>query len=161
MVNKKVVIICTIIALIVVGVAVWYGINELSKEEAPEVATNTQLEVKNELKEENTIIENIIEEENTTQENSTVEENTTSKNEENNTFQGEEETKTEDQESDTNSNEKALNLVKQEWGEDSTVYYTIDNVEGEIYTISVRSKSTTGTLAEYEVDVKKGTVQIK
>ena len=35
MVNKKVVIICTIIALIVVGVAVWYGINELSKEEAP------------------------------------------------------------------------------------------------------------------------------
>lgn len=55
----------------------------------------------------------------------------------------------------------AVNLTKQEWGEDDTVYYTIDREVDNIYDISVRSKSTTETLAEYEVDIVNKTVQIK
>ena len=55
----------------------------------------------------------------------------------------------------------ALNLTKEEWGEDDTVYYTIDRQTDNIYYISVRSKSTTETLAEYEVEIVNKTVQIR
>ena len=57
--------------------------------------------------------------------------------------------------------DEAINLVRNNWGEDDTVYYTIDNNSGDTYDISVRSKSTTETLAEYEVDIINKTVQIK
>ena len=59
-------------------------------------------------------------------------------------------------------NEKEIDLAKKEWGEDdNTVYYTIDTKSNDTYTISVRSKSTTEQLAEYEVDVKEQTAVIK
>ena len=62
---------------------------------------------------------------------------------------------------DENTDETALGLVKKEWGEDNTVYYTIDDQKDNIYTVSVRSKSTTEQLAEYEVNVKDKSVFIK
>ena len=46
-----------------------------------------------------------------------------------------------------------MDLVKKEWGEDNSVYYTVDSNSGNIYNISVRSKATTEALIEYEVDV--------
>ena len=74
--------------------------------------------------------------------------------------QGEEETSS-NKENTENTQEKAIELVKKEWGEDSTVYYTVDNNQNNIYTISVRSKSTTETVAEYEVDIKNKQVKMK
>lgn len=55
----------------------------------------------------------------------------------------------------------ALGLVKDEWGEDDSVYYTIDRHVGNIYDISVRSKSNTQSLMEYKVDTNKKTVEMK
>ena len=72
---------------------------------------------------------------------------------------GEEEAK-ETEQSKKSKDEKVLDLVSKEWGEDESVYYTIDrNVEDKYY-VSVRSKQTTQTLAEYEVDLEKETVKL-
>lgn len=72
---------------------------------------------------------------------------------------GEEEIK-ETEQSKKSKDEKVLDLVSKEWGEDESVYYTIDrNIEDKYY-VSVRSKQTTQTLAEYEVDLEKETVEL-
>lgn len=57
--------------------------------------------------------------------------------------------------------DKAINITKNEWGKDDKVYYTIDRENNNIYYVSVRSKSTTETLAEYEVDVVNETIEIR
>ena len=84
----------------------------------------------------------------------------TKKQENKETFSSEEEVK-ETEKSKENKQNTAINLTKEEWGEDDTVYYTIDREQNNVYDISVRSKSTTQTLAEYEVDIENKTVQIK
>ena len=72
----------------------------------------------------------------------------------------EEETK-ENEDTKKTKDEKAIELVKKEWGKDDSVYFTIDRIVGNKYDISVRSKKTTQTLTEYEVDISKETVEIK
>lgn len=168
MVNKKAVIICSIIALIVVGAIVGFKIrqfkniqyvasNSISNTTKTNTSSNTTNNQKNN--------ENTVEEENTTNEiQNSLEENTTKAENEQNQAKGEEESE-ENNNTDTNADENpdeiALNLVKKEWGEDNTVYYTIDTKSGNKYIISVRSKSTTAQLAEYEADIKEKTVIIK
>ena len=165
MVNKKVVIVCSIIALIIVGGIVGIQIKKLNEiENVGEVqdtakqntSVNQNLATSNEM--ENTGNE----EQNITQENTS----------EQTQIKGEEEKEQEPTEENTantsnteemaeNNNLSAIDLAKKQWGEDDSVYYTIDHQSNEIYTISVRSKSTTEQLAEYEVDVKEQTAVIK
>lgn len=170
MVNKKAVIICSIIALIIVGAIVGIKIknfkdtqNEMNeKENKPQISSN-KVESENTISNEN----NVTSEEN---------KNETTENEVKQEIKGEEETKssetvkneTENTVTNTNSEEEngdeaAINLVKNEWGvDDTTVYYTIDVKSSDTtYTISVRSKTTTEQLAEYDVDLKDKTVVIK
>ena len=64
-------------------------------------------------------------------------------------------------ESQKNKEQIATDLAKNEWGDDESVYYTIDRISGDKYYICVRSKATTETLAEYEIDIDKETVEIK
>ena len=164
MVNKKVVIICTIIALIVVASIVAIKIGKLEETEPVEeniqgTAQNVQEAqntIKNEVEEQETIEEPNKENEVTVNE-TTAENKATTQNE----IQGEEETKETEGIEEENTTEKALKLVKEEWGEDDTVYYTIDNQSNNIFNISVRSKETTATLTEYEVDVKEEKVTMK
>lgn len=162
MVNKKIVLICSIIALIVVIAIVGIGIKNLNQEEIPSSEmsianknSNSQV-VQDGVKQENTVESNqkLVEEDvNKPAKNET-------KKEQEKVTQGEEETSS-NKENTENSQEKAIELVKKEWGEDSTVYYTVDNNQNNIYTISVRSKSTTETVAEYEVDIKNKQVKMK
>lgn len=165
MVNKKIVILCSIIALIVVGLMV--GIQVKNFKEIEAVPETKEAEKQNILSTEN-LVQNEIQEENQVEENTTTVENknVVSQNTTQNQVQGEEETKPEEESHQGNQRneekkERALELVKQEWGEDDTVYYTIDNQSNSIYHISVRSKTTTETLAEYEVDVSDETVVIQ
>ena len=118
----------------------------------------------------NDIKENDIEEnttQNITEENLTNEQKNTNENLNNienntkNAVKGIEEKASAEEEKIKNKKDEALKLVENEWGEDSTVYYTIDYEAGNIYSISVRSKSTTAVLQEYEVDAVKGTVSLK
>jgi len=166
MINKKIVIICTIIALVIVTSIVGFNIKKLN---------DNDLESLNELgyeqnqvsKKENEINSNLEKEESLTN-NETKEEqedNETNNNvdEDTNTqIQGQEETKNDDQKNNEDNTQVAIELVKQEWGvEDDTVYYTVDNKKDDAYVISVRSKLTTETLAEYEVNVNDKTVVIQ
>ena len=135
------------------------------------VAQNISKEEKINKIQENTTEENTIEEksdENVVEENIVNEEKSANKDTTNNAqnsmnsqVQGLEETTSSNEEKRINKKEEALKLVEEEWGEDSTVYYTIDNEYGNIYSISVRSKSSTAVLQEYEVDSSKGTVNLK
>ena len=149
MVNKKIVVICSIIAIIIVGTIVGINIKKCRKNYFKDIEKTNSLEndINNNT---NTTIEN---ETNKTSTENVVDESS-------NIIRGEEEQNTTSSEGD--KSEEAISLAKKEWGEtDETVYYTIDNVSGNIYTISVRSKSSTAQLAEYEVDIsnKKVTIQ--
>ena len=167
MVNKKIVIICTIIAIIVTSIIIAIEVKKFKTENLggeeetasmPQSIMQNQIEneiEKNEIEESNISENETIEPENTNIEENIVEEN----NLPNSSYQGEEETK-EDDEASVDYSEKALELAKTEWGEDDTVYFTIDNQSENIFTISVRSKTTTQTLAEYEVNVIDETVNM-
>lgn len=195
--NKKSIIICGIIVLVIIALIVGVKIKKSNSEKAEieETISDIKDEEQNVIQDETheveqnenqnstnnketnaskneTVNEHI--EENKTEnknenkinnkaENKTNNSNTASKNE--NIAKGQEESITEQEKGGNSSNnesdrEKALRLVKQEWGEDDTVYYTIDNQKNNIYNISVRRKSDTAAIAEYEVDVKAETVII-
>ena len=157
MVNKKIVAICTIIAVVVVVLAVAIQIKKFNEIDYTQEAS---IDNQNMLQEEN-IIENEVQEENVATLENAIKESETQAN-----IQGVEETQVneenqESEESTENYSEKALELAKEEWGEDDSVYYTIDNQADNIYNISVRSKETTATLIEYEVNVNTQEVSVK
>ena len=156
MVNKKVVIISTIICIILVAGIIYISLNKPYEEP----------EVENEIAETNGI-ENKIQE-NVEKENTQVEEKVENTEKEENTEVQEnktEEPKIEEdkkeQKSELTGEEKAKELVKKEWGEnDKTVYYYVEEqVSDDIYIISVRDAQTTEELSTYEVDNSAETVE--
>ena len=56
--------------------------------------------------------------------------------------------------------EKAIKLVAEEWGEDSSVYYTNEGVSSGYYIVAVRDKSNTSVKMFYKVDVNNNTVEV-
>lgn len=57
--------------------------------------------------------------------------------------------------------EKAIELVKEKWGEDDTVYFTNESVNSdEEYIVAVRQKSSTAVKNYFKVNIKTGTVTI-
>lgn len=170
MVNKKTVIICTLIALIIIGAVVAFKIKKINDENKAiqETENNPQfIEQNTNVTEESQ--ENEIS--NEVQENETLPQNTIP---EQNQVKGEEEKNNDKEETEgnvansneaeENKDETAVNLVKKEWGEtDNTVYYYIDKYpeDDNLYIITVRSKSTTEQLGEYEVNVETKTVTMK
>lgn len=162
--NKKaMVIFVVIISVMVTLIIMSHSQKEKTKNKTNNVSVNVQTQ---NIQEETNRVKNEVESENTLDIK-----NTTTQNEVNATsvkeevakqqeIQGEEEMSN-DASNEEDKSEKAINLVKEEWGEDDTVYYTLDNQSGSIFNISVRSKATTMTLAEYEVDVNSNTVNMK
>lgn len=71
--------------------------------------------------------------------------------EENQEYIGEEENKTEEIEMSTD--EKVIDLVKKEWGEDDSVTFSIEKKNGTKYRVAVRNSSTT-VLQWYEVNIE-------
>lgn len=67
-------------------------------------------------------------------------------------YVGEEENNLQKETSQSNE-EKAINLVKKEWGNDDTVTFSIEEKDGTKYRIAVRNSSTT-VLQWYEVDTE-------
>ena len=161
MIDKKAVIFCTLIAVLIVGSIIGYKIYKLNNAEKEVVQmenktnttnNNTQKNEIEETKKEENKVEEEIKENNTTTESNT----------QNTEIKGKEEADTQNEkENESSKKEQALDLVKKEWGEDNTVYYTIDSASGNIYNISVRSKATTEALIEYEVDVINKKIIIK
>ena len=110
--------------------------NVMTKEE---VKQNEQ--VNEQVKEETT---NIIEKAISNEETQNVEENTTSTE----TFE----------ESPKTAEEKALELVKKDWGEDNQVEFLIEGIEENgNYIVTIRNVQTTEAKAFYSVNVSNGT----
>lgn len=161
MVNKKAVIICTIIAILTVGVVVYknilkvnemYSTNEISVNTTIKKEENKTANIDNnaihEIKESNVIGQEEKEsQENENKENSNLSEENTTKEDNNGEISKQE------------GKNKAIDMARKKWGEDDTVYYFIDRVNGNIYNVSVRSKDTTESLVEYEIDVKNNTIK--
>ena len=158
MVNKKVVIICTVIACIIAGIILYINILNFNKsffvEEVNEnivTANQNQSEANTQKDNDNTVQESNItgQEEIDSQKDDNINNTTNdaSDNKDNN-YSG------------LSNKDKAIAMAKKEWGEsDNTVYYSVDREDGDTYNISVRSKETTESLIEYEINVKNNTVK--
>ena len=156
MVNKKVVIISTVICIILVAGIIYISLNKPYEEPEIEKEITETNGVENKIQEnvekENTQVEEKVE--NTEkEENTEVQENKT---EEPKVKEDKKEPK-----SELTGEEKAKELVKKEWGEnDKTVYYYVEEqVSDDLYIISVRDAQTTEELSTYEVDNSAETVE--
>lgn len=106
--------------------------NDIVQEEINNINTNEQLN--------NTIQNNVIQ--NTMQNNSVNADNVNTEEERN--------------------EQKAINIAKQNWGEDDTVSFSLDTVDDKgRYIICVRDKQTTRALYWYTIDIESGTVTIE
>ena len=131
---KKIIFLIIIVILIFAGIYVAKKISGNNKT----VKTGTNTIVKeNKTNEENKVAENMVEAEENKVEESNVP-NT------------------------ENKEEQAKEIVKNNWGEDDSVYYSYDGIDKDgRYIICVRDKATTKALFWYYVDLESGTFEIE
>lgn len=135
---KKILYILIIIALIISGI---YVAKQMSEEKevtqtgANTIENTTKNNEQNEVEENNT-----IEPETNEIENNVVEDETTTA---------------------LNPEEEAKQIVKENWGEDDSVYFSYDGVKDGKHVVCVREKDTTKALYWYYVDLETGTFEIK
>ena len=141
MVNKKVVIIMTIISICIVGIIIGisvksfgkaeYTFNEVSIEENKNTTKNTV-----DIKEKENVVSENVNTENTTVENSGDKEKT-------------------DENKEKSGKDLAFDLAKKEWGEDEDVYFYLEEqLSDSVYIVSVRDKNTTKGILDYEINIK-------
>lgn len=144
-------IVIAVILIIIIALLVWQLIR--IKNETTQVANieknnivENQIQnniIENELEnnvEENTIVNTVQEENNQTQNNNQKEET--------------EEISKEELESEETNEEKAINIAKKDWGNDSTVYFRFarKNEDGK-YLVEVREEETTYLITTYIIDI--------
>lgn len=136
--SKKILYVLIIIALIIAGIFVAKQMSE--ENEVAQTGANT-IENTNKTNEQNEVEgNNIIEPEVNEVENNNVETGTT----------------------EMAPEEQAKQIVKENWGEDDTVYYSYDGKdENGRYVICVREKETTKALYRYYVDIETGSFDIE
>lgn len=113
---------------------------------------------------ENKIENNVIEEnnDNNVEDNNTINTTIDTNNENNNQVVDKDEVDKETIKKEEDKKEKAVNIVKDNWGEDETVYFSFDSINSEgKYLVCVRDKSTTQALYWYTVNVETGTFEIE
>lgn len=145
-----------VIAIVVVLFGIIWFVYDVFKKEPVDANVNANLA------DENTGLDNII---NDLFENVQANEQTENVVENENITNNQKEEKQEDKtnevisestESVTTREEKAVELVKKEWGSTDGVYFSNESVDSQgRYIVSVRDKKTTASLAFYLVDVDK------
>lgn len=151
-----------IVCIVVVGIT-FYMIHDMqNKIEEMDIQNTTAPEenVQNEVSVNENIIEENIVEENTTQNTVANEvENETSNNVVKNTTQSQSSAPT--QLAVTDQKQKAIELVKKEWGEDDSVNYSFEyiNENGE-YVISVKDRATATIKYYFKVNLETETVEL-
>lgn len=155
--KKKIIIIAVTIVLVILITLLTVKLIKIEKNKGKEVINLNENAI------ENNIIENNIEEneivENINNTNKTEEENNQNNTEVPTPSTSEEVTKAEI-EKEKNNKEKAMEIVKKDWGEDDNVYFSSDDdldSTNEEYVIHVRERKTTWEICTYTVNVKKGT----
>ena len=164
--DKNTKIIISVLSVLLVAVIIYIIVLFCPKSEktnvTPENEMNNQIST-NSIKEQNATNGSQEDTTNISEETNSVEENETqngeqSQTEQNNQIaQGKEEEESNKENQGINQEEKAIQLAKKAWGEGADVYqFAIDNAEGNIYTVAVRSANTSGvtTIAYYKVNVE-------
>ncbi len=155
-----------VIAIVIILFGIIWFVYDIFKKEPVETKVNANLadgnagldNIINDLFEntiENEVVENIVDnEKNTIVGNTQKQENKDDKKDKN---EDEEKDVTQSTtESVTTREEKAVELVKKEWGSTDGVYFSNESVDSNgRYIVSVRDKKTTASLAFYLVDVDK------
>ncbi len=139
---KKSTLIIILIILMLVAIVIFASTGIKNKEvSGKETKTNKEVEnTEMENEQEQNIVENVIE--NTTENENIVENVVTTE-----TFE----------ESPKTAKEKALDIVKEDWGEGANIEFTVDGIEGNNYIVTVRNSQTTEALAFYTVNTNDGT----
>lgn len=129
------IIIIAIIALI--GIVIWIVYNQMTNSQKQEV-TSTNSTTTN--KTSNTTEEEVNEEKNTTLQS-------------NDDYIGiEEEESSKEENTEKTTDERAIELAKETWGEDDSVTFSIERKDDNIYYIAVRSNAT--TISWYKVNTE-------
>ena len=149
-----------IVILMIIGAIIWLIYDTVKPVNGNTIDTN-MIQSENDVNETNNIQGNEIDNDiiennigNNTQENELNEQSNKQTNE----------TKNEQTSNQTvaSKEERAIELVKKEWGEDDGVYFTNESIDNEgRYIVSVRNKNTTSLLAFYTVDVAKQLVTMQ
>ena len=64
--------------------------------------------------------------------------------------------------SNVSNAQKAIDLVKKDWGADNSVYFHLDEIKNDgTYVVSVRDKNTTEAIIWYDVDIYKNTAKMQ
>lgn len=152
-----------IICIVVVAITFYLIHNMQNKIEENGIQNTTDMDecvqdVENELIEENIAEENIVIENDEPNEITNTEENTSSKN---TTSSTNSQSSTPAQPGVTDKKQKAIELVKKEWGEDDTVSYVFDyvNENGE-YVIAVKDRSSATVRNYFRVNLETETVEL-
>ena len=140
-----------------------FALESNNKEKNEKISENVVNEIQ-----ENTTIENEIDENvlnntaTTTEEQNNTEQPTTTTSEPNTVYQSDKVYNSNSEVGTTNKKEEAINLVKQEWGEDSTVTFSCDSVttNGE-YIIAVTSLETATVKSYFRVNLENKTVTVE
>lgn len=137
-----VIIVIALIGLAVILTSMFY--DEKMKAEKTSSAVSNEVTPPKEEKENNTVKEPVEE----------VKENT-----EGNTYVGEEEKESEQEEEPKQSNdEKAIELAKKEWGNDHDATFSIDEKKGNKYYVAVKKDG--NTVEWYEVDTETWKISV-
>ena len=161
MVNKKVVVIASIIIIMIVGFI--FAINVLKFNKQANINNDNESNIKsntttNSISTKNEINTNTNSSSNNTTESANVIENKTENNNATNTNDSKDNTTTSN--SKVEPEDIAINLVKKKYGnKKSNVYFYVEDEESKgIYIVSVRDRDTTAHIATYRADINKNTV---
>lgn len=162
--NKKtkiIIIIAAIIILILLVVVLTVKLVNIknSKEDTPTINTNSMIENDiNNIANENIQNNNIDE----TEKNNINENNIN-----NNSYNSNQQTSMEEIDNESiqiqeDKKEKAIKIVKENWGEDEKVYFSFDSIDNNgKYIVSVRNRISTEAICWYTVDVETGNFSIE
>ena len=64
-------------------------------------------------------------------------------------------------EKEQSNEEKAISIVKQDWGEDDKVYFSYEGITNGKYKVGVRETASTRAITYYLVNVDNGTFEIQ
>lgn len=153
--STKIIIAVLVIALIILGIVI-----SVNKNKAVQTDNKNTINQSNEVKDAVNWIKNEVNDVQNNIENTISENNVENiiDNAQDNSNNSIKENETSNKEED--NNQKAIDMVKSDWGEDDSVNFKIDEQsEDGKYVISVVDKNTTKVLVWYDVDIKNNTIQ--
>lgn len=172
--GKMIIILVLIVILIIVTINLTKKLISIMNSREPDnimvrIDNTIENHLENNVQENNTVnkieentIGNTVENDVSNENNNTATQNVNAvNNDNNNSTVREQEVDKETIEEEENSQEKAINIVKDDWGEDSTAYFSYEGKDNGKHTVYVRDNETTRVLRIYTIDTSNGTFTVQ